>query len=370
MSENEDTKPTSKRGRVSQTDVPRHPLGEALRVPRVLEDHYGGGGTTPLNVCTSLGSTPQSSWFRTITGAAVAYGLTDGAYNSTEIKLTALGSRAVAPTEEGDDLVALRESALRPTIMRQFLQKYDQKKIPPENIAQNVLASLGVEKEAAERTLKVILQTAEDAGILRELKGERYVDLKGSTPPRPEDRSADAALDDGPVPAAQLVQSDEAGGGASQPLREQPSQPKPIFIGHGKKKASLHKLENILRGFKVPFVVATAEPNLGRPIPTKVKNVMKQCGSAILVFTRDERFFDENGTEIWRPSENVVYELGAASYEYDDRVVILMEKGLEFPANFESIGRIEFEEDSLEAKTMELVQELIGLGLLRLTTAA
>ena len=28
-------------------------------------------------------------------------------------------------------------------------------------------------------------------------------------------------------------------------------------------------------------------------------------------------FFDKGGQAIWRPSENVVYELGATSYEYE-----------------------------------------------------
>lgn len=41
---------------------------------------------------------------------------------------------------------------------------------------------------------------------------------------------------------------------------------------------------------------------------------MLQCGSANLIFTCDEKFFDEQGKEVWRPSENVVHELGAASF--------------------------------------------------------
>jgi Predicted nucleotide-binding protein containing TIR-like domain len=54
---------------------------------------------------------------------------------------------------------------------------------------------------------------------------------------------------------------------------------------------------------------------------------MLQCGSAILIFTKDERFLGPNGEELWRPSENVVHELGAASFAYGDRIVIFKEKG-------------------------------------------
>lgn len=94
---------------------------------------------------------------------------------------------------------------------------------------------------------------------------------------------------------------------------------------------------------------------------------MLQCGSAILIFTCDEKFQDENGNVIWRPSENVVHELGAASFAYGDRVVIFKEKGLHFPTNYQSIGYIEFEVDSIEARTTDLLKELIGFGLVKIT---
>ena len=61
------------------------------------------------------------------------------------------------------------------------------------------------------------------------------------------------------------------------------------------------------------------------------KETIEECGSAILIFTRDEQFFDGSGNEIWRPSENVVHELGATSFAYGDRIVIFKEKGLHFP---------------------------------------
>src|SRR6266705_4396370 len=99
----------------------------------------------------------------------------------------------------------------------------------------------------------------------------------------------------------------------------------------------------------------------------KVKDTIEECGSAILIFTRDEKFFDSAGKEIWRPSENVVHELGATSFAYGDRIVIFKEKGLHFPTNFQSIGYIEFEVDSIEAKATDLLKELIGFGLVKIT---
>lgn len=356
------------RARVSQQDVPRHTLPEAVRVARVIEDHYGGLAVSPMDVATSMESTPSSSWFRMLTGAAIAYGLTEGAYNANRILLTPLGQRIVAPIEEEDDKTALKEALLRPRVIREFLTRYDRKKLPPPDIARNVLASLGVDKAATERTLQVILESSRHAGVLRVMKGSDWVDLQapsgqmmstfGRTREAEED-PGDEVPDEGTVVA-----------GAPADIRQnEESTPRPIFIGHGKKRGPVEKLERILTSFKVPYRVAIEEPNRGRPIPTKVRDLIQSCGSAILVFTRDEHFVDADGQDIWRPSENLVYELGATSYQYADRVVVLMEKGLQFPSNFNSIGRIEFEEDSIEAKTMEIMQELIAMGLLRLTPA-
>lgn len=50
-------------------------------------------------------------------------------------------------------------------------------------------------------------------------------------------------------------------------------------------------------------------------------------------------------------------------------MVIFKEKGLTLPPNFSGIGYIEFERDAIDAKTMELLQELIGFGLVKVTTA-
>jgi hypothetical protein len=372
MTNSEDSQsPTANRRRVyvSQADVPRHDLETALKVSRALEDHYGGGPASPLDVATSLDSTPSSSWFRTITGAAIAYGLTEGGSNSNEIKLTPLGRRVVAPTSEGEDEVAIREALLRPRVVGEFLTKYDRKKLPPENIAMNVLTQLGVDKAATARTYEKILASARFARALRVMKGGgEWVELRGArqTPMSEEDGGEDSAFLD-----EAGFGHDDSGGEPTQPSTDgaDASRPKPIFVGHGKNKGPLVKVEDILKSFKIPYKVAINEANLGQPIPTKVKNVMRECGSAILIFTKDEKFLDAAGSEVWRPSENVVYELGAASLAYDDKVVIFMEDGLSFPVNFDSVGHITFEPNAIEAKTMDLIKELIGFKLLNVTPA-
>lgn len=141
-----------------------------------------------------------------------------------------------------------------------------------------------------------------------------------------------------------------------------------IFIAHGKNKKPLEQLKKILDQFHIPYKVVVDEPNLGRPISGKVREVMHACNCAILIFTADEEFHDKDGNQIWRPSENVVYELGATGYLYDNRLVILKENSVSFPSNFSDIGYISFAHDHLEAKAMDVLKELIGFGIVKVST--
>lgn len=174
-----------------------------------------------------------------------------------------------------------------------------------------------------------------------------------------------AARSDSPRKDTELPRSDSE---SPQALPAPAQLGQAIFVAHGKNKKSLEQLKRILDQFRIPYKVAVEEPNLGRPIGTKVKEVMQGCNCAILIFTADEEFKDNEGKTVWRPSENVVYELGAAGYVYGNRIVIMKEDGVDFPANFRDLGYISFSRDALEAKAMDVLKELIGFGIVKVST--
>lgn len=188
---------------------------------------------------------------------------------------------------------------------------------------------------------------------------------KTDLPPK-EDKNN--ASDKGDTPGATPPSNEMPGelppGGKGQ----QPPLGKGIFIAHGKNRKPLNQLKGILDQFKIPYSVVVDEPNLGRPISGKVREVMQSCNCAILIFTADEEFKDKDGNIIWRPSENVVFELGATGYLYDNKIVILKEEGVSFPTNFRDIGYISFEKDKLEAKAMDVLKELVGFGIVKFST--
>src|SRR5437762_1264846 len=139
------------RAYVSQTDIPAFSLSKALRIATAIADNYGKAPTKPLRVAQALEMSPISGPFRMLCGASIAYGLTEGGYNADTISLTALARRIVAPTDEGDDAKAKREATLKPRIIREFLTKYNNSRLPTEQIALNVLEEMGVPREKAKQ---------------------------------------------------------------------------------------------------------------------------------------------------------------------------------------------------------------------------
>jgi predicted nucleotide-binding protein len=339
-----------------------------VRIAQALADEYGKQPTRPMEVAKAVNISPTSSIFKVLSGAAVAYGITDGGSQADLISLTDLGRRIVAPTEEGDDLVARREALLRPRIVREFLQRYDSSKVPSPSIGRNVLETMGVPADSADATFDLIVDGAREEGLLTEIQSKEWVNLGAAPAPAAaeDEPDEDDDPDEGiaPRPAA-LVRSTRSAG--EPPAPDKRPRPNAIFVGHGKNRKPLEQLKSTLDQLGIPHKEAVAEANRGRPIPQKVKETMEECGAAILIFSADDEFFDKDGESVWKPSENVVHELGAASVLYDNRIIIFKEEGVQLATNFSSIGYISFEKDKLDAKVNDLLRELISFKILKLS---
>src|SRR4051794_19502514 len=87
--------PPEKRGYFKQSDFPLVTLQQAQKIASALVDNFGGGPASPPDVALALNISPTSSGWQGLTGAAVAYGLTNGGYNADLIKVTSLGRKLV-----------------------------------------------------------------------------------------------------------------------------------------------------------------------------------------------------------------------------------------------------------------------------------
>jgi predicted nucleotide-binding protein len=353
-------------------NFPKHMLEEALVVAQKITDEAAGKPFKRLLLADALGIKPASSNFAYLLSSSIRYQLTEGSEKASEITLTASGVSATQTVDAQRRLAALRTAAFAPEVFSKFYRNFVDHKIPTSEMLKKLLVSdYGVATDVVDECANILLGNGRFVGIIRDIGGSPHVLLDGEPPTsiQPTDQATETVAE----PESRNGKIAQNGKAIDEIKHETPlktaEESKPIFIGHGKNTKPLQKLEAILSSFQIPHKVTTGEANPGRPIPQKVKETMVHCGSAILIFTCDEKFQDEDGNVIWRPSENVVHELGAASFAYGDRIVIFKEKGLHFPTNFQSIGYIEFEVDSIEAKATDLLKELIGFGLVKITPA-
>lgn len=359
-----------KRSKVSQTEFPNHSLRQAERIVHAIWDNFAGRGAAPHDIAIALDMSPTSGGWRNLCGSAIAYGLTEGGYAAPQITLTDLGRRIVAATEEGDEAAARIEAILQPRLEREFLQRYDRAKFPPDTIGRNVLVSLGLPKDRAERSFEILKENGTYAGVLRDIKTGLFVAIGRPVAVQVREE-VDGVEEEDAEPAGQVVAS--ANPIATSRKLDEATSPKQLFVAHGKNKKPLEDLKKILDQFSIRYKVAIDEPNAGRPISSKVAEIMEECSAGIFIFTKDEQFHRRNNRgeydEVWRPSENVVYELGAASIRWDRKIIIVREHGVNFPSDFSDLGYIEFKDGEIASNAMAIFKELVGLGLVKVEAA-
>jgi predicted nucleotide-binding protein len=349
------------RGKI-KSDFPKHTLEEALQVPTALAQKNGSQPLPPTETAIAMGVSPGSSDFRTILSSSFKYGLTSGSFNADRISIEELGISIVEPKSNEERQRAMVSAALSPPTFRSIYNYFRGKKLPEDAFFQStIVREFQVPREHAEKCVQVFNANVDRVGLVRNVSTGRWLGSEAE----PMATSAPTRADAPNAPDEIESPSVAAPSGSHPPAEKKPASA--IFIGHGKNKTPLGQLEQILSKYKIPFKVATEEANSFRPISQKVADVMKECGAAILIFTADEEITDGNGQKTWRPSENVVYELGAASALHGNRIIIFKEASVVFPSNFRDIGHISFEKDQLAAKTNELFTELIKFELIKIS---
>ena len=308
----------------------------------------------------AVGRKPGSSRYRDLLSSSYKYGLTEGTEKAGYISLTQLGESITGPRTPEERANGLRKAALIPERFGKIYRHFDDGKLPSGQFFQNTLErEFNVPREYVEECENLIVANGTFAKLVRDVSGSPYVMLEG----QPEQPAADAE---------ELLEVEELEERvpADQQLRKPvppPPPPEDIFIAHGKSKKPLEQLKAILSGFKVPHKIAVDEPHRGRPISEKVAQLMRECRAGIFLFTADEETTDADGNTVWKPSDNVVFELGAGIGLYGDKIVILREEGVVFGSDFTAYGHITFEKDKLDAKGYDLIKELIALGIIQFT---
>jgi predicted nucleotide-binding protein len=363
------TKMQKARVYLSQADVPGVSLEKAIRIPAAIGDNYGYRPTPPLQVAKALEMQPNSGGFRTLAGAAIAYGLTSGGPNADVISIESLGMRILRPTAEGDDVAAKRQALLRPRVIREFLNKYNGAPLPKDTIAQNVLIELGVPSDRASDVLLLILEGAESLGLLQEIKGRKYVDLNSTGVAADDFNQGGTQQTSVEEPDQQTPPAPPAGQATLVPqstpsTRSQHSDARArrVFVTHGKNKEFIEPIKKLLSFGELEAVVAAEKQTVSQPVPEKVMEDMRSCGAAIIHVADERRAIDQDVKEHVLLNENVLIEIGAAMALYGRRFILVVKEGITLPSNLQGLYEVRYSGDTLDGgvtiRLMEAINDL------------
>lgn len=348
------------RSYLSQKDIPAYELDEALLIAKALIQEYGGHPASPLDVAAAMDLTPTSSKFTMLTGASIAYGLTNGGYNAGEISVTDLGRQIVEPLEEGGDLAGKREAIMKPRILREFLSKYSGSPLPREDIGLNVLKTMNVPADRVKPVWDLILTSANSVGFLQIIKDRKYVNLGGIKPPssaaQPGGQREEGTVE---VPLIkELIKTvhEPEPAAAAEDARRLPSHAtdarmRRVFITHGKNTTFIEPLKDLLGFGEMIPVVSIQKESVAQPVPDKVMNDMRGCGAAIIHVDGEQKLMDPAANEVTSINSNVLIEIGAAMALYGRRFILLVKDGVKLPSNLQGLYEVRYHGDTLDGGT-------------------
>ena len=331
-----------KRSYLKRADIPQRALREALAIPQALADNFAGKPTPPHQVAMALNMSPTSSSWQSLTGAALAYGLTEGGKNARTIALAELGRKATDPSDDGDDLKAKAEAALKPGVCKAFFETYNRAKFPPDHVALNVLReTLHVPADRAGAVLEILKDNGTFVGFIHSTKTGPFVALDDlqpmpvAAPSKPLDEQVEST-DEGEVEEAPATSR-------ALPSREVSGSFR-VFISHSKNMAVVGQVKEILALYDIDYEIAIEEETAAIPVPKKIIASMRRCQAAVMVVTADEQSKADGDPAI---NTNVLIEIGSAFVLYDEKVVLLWDRRLKVPSNIQGLYRCEFEGNEL-----------------------
>ena len=260
---------------------------------------------------------------------------------------------------DGDDVNAKLEAALKPGIMRKFFTRYNRAKLPPEKIAHNVLASMGVPSDRLADVFNTIKSNGEHVGVIQATKTGPFVAVNSpvlaaaATPPEPEveeNPEEGAAIGNGDHKNVTIVP-------LTVPADKALSKNTRVFITHGKNRDIVQQIKELLVFGKFDPVVAMEHETVSKPVPEKVLDDMRSCFAGVIHVDAEDELLDSKGATHHKINENVLIEIGAAMALYRNNFVLLVGKGIHLPSNLQGLYVCHYDGQNLDYQaTMKLLK--------------
>ncbi len=211
---------------------------------------------------------------------------------------------------------------------------------------------MDVPKEAVDRTLKLIIDSAKNVGFLREIKGSIIVDLQSAALVR-DSQNGVADIDTQDSDTYEIPPEESEPTSQQRPIPRMITQTQPVnnrrvFITHGKNKSFVEPLKDLLAFGELEPVVSVERESVSQPVPDKVMSDMRGCGAAIIHIEDEQKLIDPDGIQHVILNPNVLIEIGAAMALYDRRFILLVKSGITLPSNLQGLYEVRYEGDKLD----------------------
>ena len=367
---------TKKRPRTRKVrSYPVHPLKDALRVARGIQEANSGLPFDRIMLAGQLRTTPSSSGFVMRLKSSARYGLTLGGYNDVRISLTEAGRAAVAPKSEEERRLALVECALRPDVFRSFYEALDGKRLPEAAFARNILErDHNIDPELTQECLGIIVANGTYVGLLRDVGGSLWVSVKGVRAPEATQASV-TTPDIGnesvhePSPATEQTNGDATGEqGATSSTT--PTAPAKVFVGHFGSPQAAGRVQTLLSDFGIEHMVIDVGRRTGAPMSSEVSRAMRECSSAVLVATGAAGVATggDGSGEPGSFGQILGFMVGAASVLYGARLVVAI-AGSSASTDLSdlSVRTVDLEAGSEAESTLGLLRALSEASVIHIT---
>ncbi len=216
----------------------------------------------------------------------------------------------------------------------------------------------GVPRERTAEVLKLIVEGAEAVGFLQEIKGRKYVDLSGTT--TPDSNGSEPAEPESNKDTDEQSTASTKNGAALPSAPVVDGRARRVFITHGKNKGLIEPVKKLLAFGELEAVVSVQIQTVSQPVPSKVMEEMRSCGSAIIHVEDERHLVDSEGNEHIVLNDDVLIEIGAAMALYGSRFILIVKQGVKLPSNLQGLLELRYSGDTLDVNDTVNLMEAIN----------
>jgi predicted nucleotide-binding protein len=149
-------------------------------------------------------------------------------------------------------------------------------------------------------------------------------------------------------------------GNVIQKLSTTSSEPPKAFIAHEGETRALSMVNELLESLEIKYFIAEVKASSGRSIERQVDWTQSKADFAICLATKGKAINKKTGKHYMAP--NVADELGRARQFFGNKVILLLQKGVEPHTNVREIVYEHFTTTNMEKAFIKIIKELKNWG--------